>query len=717
MPVPRPPLKARRLSRPCRCRLPLLTPFLQRFFSITSRRNLGHKPQLPPLPPPESIASTSTKHVKNLPELPPLPPSESSAVSSLSPPTSLASRPQPFSRLPDPDEQELYDDLTMRFLERFRSTESSAKEVWRDYSQLISDTLAHVDFGAEHRHRLFRMLEGTPAPAGQTSKAAAMSKIVRSLATAATPEEYERLIKIYDKQNNPEKVHGLILEMRRNGIHPSLGAYNSLIAGYIRNNDLFSATAVFDKLRAGPQVWGLEHEPDATTYALLIRGHLAQDNHFAADRLFRDARARGLDLAVSIWNGIMLSSLKRGRNRAAVRLFRDMLTTDSVRPNLPTYRLCMAAYANSRNTDAAEKLLQEMLHPVAGGDRPTPPRPDYAIWRLAIRAHVAARDLCRARGTLAQMTNPDADIYETVIRLACAIGGVDAARELRVQALAAGVHLSDATRNAELEALLVADRFRDAEQVYEAAEANGVVVPAVTLAALARAALKDEHGLDFAMRMARAIVQMPAMSDNSAPDAVTNVVERLTAAGRAHDARALLSLAGKDVSATALARIYAPVIASSKWEDAVDLRQKYAKHGGQESAALAIVDNAILPVASTDHGGTRAVTRVMRFLDADASFPGRPGVSGWISLVDALLDHGHVDTLREMHAHLQGSEGSGRVGRIVLGMVLQQIERAGDISQYTAREKDENAGIWAGFGADDAERVLELVARRATLGV
>ncbi|KAI8593604.1 hypothetical protein BDZ88DRAFT_403120 [Geranomyces variabilis] len=518
MPVPRPPLRARRLGRPCRCYLPHLTPFLQRFFSTTPRRIVGHKPQLPPFPPSESLSPTSARHGNHHPELPQLPPSESSAVSSHSRTTNVASRPQPFSKLPDPDEQELYDDLTMRFLERFRSTESSAKEVWQDYSQLISDTLAHVDFGAEHRHRLFRMLEGTPAPEGQTSKAAAMSKIVRSLAAAATPEEYERLIKIYDKQNKPEKVHGLILEMRRNGIHPSLGAYNSLIASYVRNNDLSSATAVFDKLRGGPRAWGLEHEPDATTYALLIRGHLAQDNHFAADRLFRDARARGLDLAVSIWNGIMLSSLKRGRNRAAVRLFRDMMTTDRVRPNLSTYRLCMAAYANSRNTDAAEKLLQEMLQPVAGGNGPTPPQPDYAVWRLAIRAHVAARELPRARATLVRMTNPGADIYETVIRLACETGSVDAARELRVQALAAGVRLSDATWNAELEALIVADRFRDAEQVYEAATANNVVLPAATLSSLACAPTKDERNKP------RALVQMPAAAESSAFDAVTPVV-------------------------------------------------------------------------------------------------------------------------------------------------------------------------------------------------
>ncbi|KAJ3157580.1 hypothetical protein HDU86_003232 [Geranomyces michiganensis] len=600
----------------------------------------------------------------------------------------------------------------MRFLDRFRSTEASAKEVWEDYSNLLNDTLAHVNFGAEHRHRLFRMLEGTPAPSGQPSKAAAMSNIVHSLAAAATPHEYERLIKMYSKQNRPDKIHGLFLEMRRNGVQPTREAYNALIAGYVGNNDMPAATAVFDKLRAGPRVWGLEHEPDEATYALLIRGHLAQNNHFAAERLFREALARGHILAVSIWNGIMLSLLKRGRNRAAVRLFRDLQATDGLNPNLSSYRLCMAAYANSRNSDSAEKLLAEMLYPGTG--KWPPPQPDYAVWRLAIRAHVAAQNLARARAALAQIPKPNADVYELVLGLACELCAFDAAQDLRLKAQAAGVRLSDATWSVELYALLGANRFQDAKKAYEAAAASAVDVAAATLSSLARAAITDGNALDFAMRIARSMVQNPN-ADASELASATAVVTRLCTEGRASDASTILSVADKKIPANGLAEMFVQVIKASEWEDAMALRHTFAEKAGRDCAALSIIDNAVLAVACSDYGGARALVRVQEFLNDSTSHPAQPGVAGWIALVDALFDNGRIDVVRQLHSQLRDLEGSARTGRAILGIVLERIEaNEGAAHHQVVRDVKEIFGL-ADFGKEDVERILELVTRRAAL--
>ncbi|TPX62992.1 hypothetical protein PhCBS80983_g00153 [Powellomyces hirtus] len=663
-------------------------------------------------------------------------PNGASLGTSRTPPTeshSLGPKREPFSKLSNADEQELYDDLTERFLERLRSTDGNSHDAWEDYSKLVANTLENVNLSSVAHHRLFKMLQNTPAHAGEESKAVAMSTIVHNLASSARMVEYERLMELYDKQNDPAKIHALIAEMRRNGKQPTLQAYNHLIAVYVRNNDMSAATNTYEKLR-NSDVWGIGPkdtlQPNVTTYSLLIRGHLNNQHYGLADHLFSEMRAFGFVPSVSIYNGLMLGLVRRGRNAAAIRLFNDMKSSETVQPNLPSYRLCMAAYANSHKNDAVRKLLDDMLTAAST----LVPRPDYAIWKMAIRAYVMAGDLTGALALFARMKDaaslhergaeghlggvvkPGADIFDTLIDLCCKKGDLGLAQELFAEAFSAGMTVQSSTWNELISKLSTTSNWGAALGIFQQSKTKPAVLRADTLAIFAHACLAANE-LDMAISVVRA-----AVSTRPSSPAVIGIMEELMeailAADRIPDALSFLDFVRKyalHINADPLSRLYLPILkayvkGNKGWDAIVGLYDDFTRIHGHSSTLLA---NELIRTACVVP--SNPVSAIVALIESGIN----PSVAGWVDVVDAFLDARQVAHLRELDEALSDcTEQTARVGHVILDMVLDRLERPAAAESVQAAHlsmPDRTTSVWAGFAQQDAEQILALIARRSSL--
>ncbi|TPX63761.1 hypothetical protein SpCBS45565_g06405 [Spizellomyces sp. 'palustris'] len=642
----------------------------------------------------------------------------------------------PFTRLQNEDEQELYDDLTDRFLEKLRMTDN-AEEAWEDYSKLVENTLEKFNLSILSHHRLFKMLQLTPAPRND-SKAHVMSSIVKKLAWSAKSEEYERLIRIHDKQNDVSKILSLINEMRRNGIRPTIRVYNHLIRVYIRNNNLRAAMNIFEKLRNPSETdeSGEPHlKPDVYTYSSLIRGHLENSNHSAADRLFTEMRALGIVPNLALFNALMLSYLRRGRNGAALRLFDELRKTESLAPNIVTYRLRVAAYVNSGNTSAARRVLDEML----SGKDPLVPLPDYAIWKMVIKAYAGTENLAMALELLHLMQErsrrlsneedttvvaPNSSIFSTAIALCCRQGEIADAQRLYDDMLREGMQPTLAIWNTMIAALSRHGDSVSARRLYSAARESHATLNVDTLAELVRACLaKGQYSA--AIEIGVDVTKLDAAVTDEAISPITEkvvcpVVEALSCDGRhldqatnlvhavirqAHHYRAPLP---------SLSRLYCALMngyanGPKEWERVIFLFREYLGRGGQREGPIS---DLLIKLASKLLAHPAKI-----ILELVASNELCPTVSGWIQTVDALLDS---ERQRELRALLNGLEGrdetAARLGYVVLDMVLDRIDARHDQAVASAVDGDESKKehMYAspGLGKEEIEQVLALIARR-----
>ncbi|KAJ3020532.1 hypothetical protein HKX48_000669 [Thoreauomyces humboldtii] len=649
-------------------------------------------------------------------------------------PTALASKASesqtsPFSKLANEDDQELYDNLTESFLERLRGRDG-AQDAWEDYSKLVASTLDNIHLSVSAHHRLFQLLNGTPAALnGGESKANAMSSIVRGLASAASVEEYDRLIELHDKQNSPTKIQTLINEMRRNGLAPSHKAYNHLIGTYVRNNDMRAAVASFESFRRDSSQDATQF--NATTYSLLIRGHLNNSSHFAADRLFREMRALGFTPSVSIYNGLMLSLVRRGRNAATVRLFDEMRRSDDVQPNLASYRLCIAANANSRNNAAVAKSLDDMLASTSA----LVPRPDYAIWKIAIRAFVIAGDTRQTLAILRKMQSlaekqkrgsldidvlrgvvrPGADIFETVIDLCCRSGELATARDLLEEALAASVRPHAPTWNTMILALAKSPGWHVALDVYRRALTQDVPIYASTYAALITSC-SNVGELDTAAALAQAAYAGVGAKEQRA--VIADVFRPLIAAfvrkGRLSDALALVrsTFASSRSTPPLLAGLFANLIAAYsaahfRWDEIMGLfdecEEVRHRSGGTRSPSTALSNALLRAACSTDPPPTRLIAAM---IESNRIFP---SVSGWVEAVDVLFDRGLKEQIGQLMNELAKSEKkAAKVGTVVLDVVMDRLDPGRKMG------RPDVPATWPAWSELETEQVMALLARWTT---
>ncbi|KAI8821381.1 uncharacterized protein EV422DRAFT_40431 [Fimicolochytrium jonesii] len=635
----------------------------------------------------------------------------------------------------------MYDELTVRFLERLRTTEGSTHEVWDDYTKLMESTLDNVRWSTMAHHQLFRILDSTQTNAAADSKATVMSSIVRKLASSASSEEYERLIRLHDDRNNSSTVNALILEMRRKGMRPSIRAYNSLISVYVRNNQMAAALGVLDKLKT-PESWDptAEHplKPDATTYTILIRGFLEKESHAEGERLFREMRALGFSPSVSIYNQMMMSSIRRKRNTAAIRLFQDMQQSLDIVPNLSSYRLCVAAHANNRNHEAARKMLNEMLN----SNSAIVPRPDYAIWRVVIKAIVAADDVSGAlqvfrhlqslapkrptKGDVAHaaVVSPGADIYDSVIGLCCSHGDATTAQELYADMVERGIEPLPSTLNHILRMLAKLSKWEEVDNVFEdAATKTSSLVALDVIADLISAAIADK-AYDTALTLARKsaiprLASTPTDTPRGAADkvdeAICNLFEALAVTERMDDATDLVSRRRQipfPVAATTLSQMYTALLRGAvatkqPWDSIQNLITTCAANGVSHTPAFS---NDVLKAACQVH--TKPTKPIIDLLDSNSI---TPSVPGWLAVLDILLDTNRSTELRLLHSELKWKTGeSAKLGFCVLDIVLARLDGRRDTAEVGDGEVGEGwaARLWTGLREEEVEMIVAMVARR-----
>ncbi|KAJ3299993.1 hypothetical protein HK104_005486 [Borealophlyctis nickersoniae] len=639
-------------------------------------------------------------------------------------PTHLQTPPAPEGS----EEHELYEELNSRFLKRLGTGESS-KQIWENYSRIVEDSLEKMDLSIVSHKRLFHMLEGTPAPNNEHSKATLMTSLVRRLASSATATEYHKLAAIHEKNNDLPKLLSLANDMRRNKISPTTRILNSIIRLHIQNHDLTSALRIFNHMRRPKSTSPSSLRPDTFTYTALIRGLLQSGKTSIAEQLLQEMRESGLHPNLTIYNAFMSNSLRRGDHAHVLRLFEEMQRDGAL--SAITYRILLRSYVERGQMDEATEVLNRLEI----GEESSGVRPDLEMYKTVVlgwanqgNLDMALSVMDKIAGTNHEETEirplADAGIYASVITLCCTLGNAVDAWRMYTHMVERGLKANSFTFNSVITALCThaKDRTEDIFKLYGDARIARVQLSIPTFSLLVKCAT-DVGEFEAALEMHDDMKQSISSSKDADVAVEKVTLPLITSLIRIEkvDAATDLARAMAKVSTPFVATfLFVPLIEAyaSKlldWENSIQLYNTY-----QDLCNRTIpqppdsrVCDAILTVAcKTLDEPAKTVADLM-----GTALGLRPSVSAWITAVDTLFERQMQPQLVQIRQLLKSEvRPFAQTAFIVVDTIMESMGVRVDGPAVAGRLEDA-AGLWRVIGPADAEAVLALIARRLGTGV
>ncbi|KAI9094558.1 hypothetical protein DFS34DRAFT_628194 [Phlyctochytrium arcticum] len=618
----------------------------------------------------------------------------------------------PFSVMETEEEQRIYDKLTVQFLERLRETDR-AEEVWEDYSRLVESSLEKFDLSILSHQRLLKMTSNISAHRSENLK------FLPDVSNTESAEHYERLLSYHEKQNNPSMILGLIEKAQKAGIAPTIKMYNHILRIYTRNHNMKAATKLFDELR---HVKGtgksnvLKVQPDVATYAIMIRGNLMAGQHSTADQIFRDMIALGMSPSVSIYNNLMLSLVRKGRNLAALRMFDELNVTKSLVTNIQSYRLRIAALMNSGKYEAGVAVLMDMLNKKG----PRVPYPDASIWELIVQSFAKAGNWKQCVNMLELMqkhanvgaltlfddiTRPSTGIYEIVIRTCCENGQSQLAFKLLQDMKTAKIAPTSSIYNNVLRSLATSGHLQEAIKLHGVTSQQNVTLAPRTIGALVNGLLRDEK-FEEALSIARSVRPNKAVISEVVQPILASLSGIPSFMRQAQEyGRAVVDSSLPDIGATGLVQIYSHLLTltgarSEEWREVMSTLEEFRSRGGiiceDISDALLQQASRLCKVPAAEIGSLLEHEQLC------------PSISGWISMIDTIQRRGMRNELQTLSKLLlDNAQPSSRQGALILQIFLTHSGRKADAASTSRLDLT----ALQGFAKSELEQILNLLDR------
>ena len=184
---------------------------------------------------------------------------------------------------------------------------------------------------------------------------------------------HPEIINAYARNGEYRKVYRTLRIMEeKHLVVPSERTYNAFIKGCIENNDPDEAETVIE--RWNNEKYDLEKmasklvtKPQAASYGMVIDYHCNNGNVGKGRKLLEKMRWANVSPSLPIFNMLLKGYLKSGNPRAAEVIFRELQGGGSwdmekmrVKPDVQTYTMFLEYWANSGDTENAERFLTAM---------------------------------------------------------------------------------------------------------------------------------------------------------------------------------------------------------------------------------------------------------------------------------------------------------------------------------------------------------------------
>ncbi|CAL6381438.1 unnamed protein product [Bathycoccus prasinos] len=184
---------------------------------------------------------------------------------------------------------------------------------------------------------------------------------------------HPEIINAYARNGEYRKVYRTLRIMEeKHLVVPSERTYNAFIKGCIENNDPEEAETVIE--RWNNEKYDLEKmasklvtKPVAASYGMVIDYYCNNDDIGKGRKLLEKMRWANVAPSLPIFNMLLKGYLKSGNPRAAEVIFRELQGGGSwdmekmrVKPDVQTYTMFLEYWANSGDTENAERYLTAM---------------------------------------------------------------------------------------------------------------------------------------------------------------------------------------------------------------------------------------------------------------------------------------------------------------------------------------------------------------------
>jgi pentatricopeptide repeat protein len=247
---------------------------------------------------------------------------------------------------------------------------------------------------------------------------------------------YNTLIDMYNKQNNMEKAHQLLGEMKQARITPDVVTYNTLIKMYSKQDSMEKVQQMLGEMKQA------RINPNVVTYNTLIEMYSKQNSMEKAHQLLREMKQAGINPDVVTYNTLIKMYSKQNDMEKAHQLLREMKQARII-PNAVTYSTLIDIYSKQNNMEKAHQMLGEMKQ--AGIN------PSVVTYNTLIDMYVKHDDMEKAHQMLGEMKQaritPDIVTYNILIEMYSKQDSMEKVHQLLREMKQAGINPDVVTYN------------------------------------------------------------------------------------------------------------------------------------------------------------------------------------------------------------------------------------------------------------------------------
>ncbi|TPX72921.1 hypothetical protein SpCBS45565_g00022 [Spizellomyces sp. 'palustris'] len=259
------------------------------------------------------------------------------------------------------------------------------------------------------------------AQTGETDKIQDVIKKLERRGVKFKIDTYNILIKSISKTGQPKDAEKVLDDLKGKGVHPDTITYNTMMAIYVRHDDLKSANRLFRTMASLDK----PVKPDRFTYATLMDAHAKLGMMEVASRLYSTMQMRGIKADHAVYHTLLKGFCQMG-DATRVKQIIDEMHADGLSPTTLTYNVISAGLIQRGAVDEAEWWINHMRQAGVRGDLYT--------YNQRIQLFVAKRDMPAAEAVFAEMSTdairPDATTFNTLITGWYAVDKPEEARHL-----------------------------------------------------------------------------------------------------------------------------------------------------------------------------------------------------------------------------------------------------------------------------------------------
>ncbi|ORX93160.1 TPR-like protein [Basidiobolus meristosporus CBS 931.73] len=215
------------------------------------------------------------------------------------------------------------------------------------YAQLLAD-------GYEPDDNTFGVLVTSRLEANKVEEAKGLLVEMEKRGIKTGPVAHNVFISRYVYHDDMQSALKMFDRLTASGIKPSIRTFNSLLNGYVKQNDITSMEKIFNE-----DLKKYEVSPDVVTINILIKGYMQNGDLDSAMKVYNSLPELGLRPATATFN-TLITGFGNAQEMAKVKEIFSQMRKSRTRPNIQTFTNLITQFGRYGNLNQAIHYYQDL---------------------------------------------------------------------------------------------------------------------------------------------------------------------------------------------------------------------------------------------------------------------------------------------------------------------------------------------------------------------